>query len=227
VSAVRRWPTRLPLPPRWTLAYYLALLAALATFAEVARTVYRQGGFGLDAPLLGLFHEAQHPLLNALAHALDLLGVAATLGLATALLAAWLWPRSRRSSLFLLLGFWGAVSMNLATKAVFARERPDLFEALVSATNYAFPSGHAMGSLAFALSLHVVAGRLWPRRRLLISTLLLAFAGAVGLSRLYLQVHYPSDVLAGWALSAAWVAGLSLWYRRRFERSRGAGEKQS
>ena len=84
---------------------------------------------------------------------------------------------------------------------------------LTPAPGYSFPSGHAMGSAAFFLALYLLVAQLAPRWRLLAGVLAALFTLCIGVSRLVLQVYYPSDILAGWALSAAWVLGVNLVYK--------------
>ncbi len=102
--------------------------------------------------------------------------------------------------------------LNVLFKLFFARVRPALFEQLTPAPGFAFPSGHAMGSAAFFLALYLLAREFVPRWRWLAAVLGVLLTLGIGLSRLVLQVHYPSDVLAGWVLSAAWVLGVNSWY---------------
>ncbi len=208
------------LPPWWVVPYYGLLLAALYGFAELADDIYETEGFAFDEPILTWLYAQQTPWLTGVAHVLDVLGVSYLLGALSLGLARWLWPQSRRSALFLLLAFWGAVGVNLFTKGYFERARPDLFEQLTPITNFSFPSGHAMGSWAFWLALTLVGAQRWPRWAALVSLLSFIFALAVGLSRAYLQVHYLSDVLAGWALSTAWVLGVGGWYTYGYHRLR-------
>lgn len=115
--------------------------------------------------------------------------------------------RRLHSGLFLLAAVAGAYLLEEAAKAAWHRKRPDLWPSLAHARGYAFPSGHATGSTAFALALVVLAWR--TRYRVLALVLGPAFALAVGLSRIYLGVHYPTDVGAGWFLGTAWVAALA------------------
>jgi undecaprenyl-diphosphatase len=89
------------------------------------------------------------------------------------------------------------------------RARPDLVPHLVDAGGYSFPSGHATSSAVVYLTLASLAGQVTPnraaRRYLLVVAVLLV--GAIGCSRVYLGVHWPSDVLAGWSFGTLWALG--------------------
>ncbi|WDI30639.1 phosphatase PAP2 family protein [Hyphococcus flavus] len=98
-----------------------------------------------------------------------------------------------------------------ALKSFFGRPRPDLVTHLAEVTSLSFPSGHAMISAIAYLTMGALLTRFHERRRL--KVLAMSFAVIitilVGLSRIYLGVHWPSDVLAGWFLGAVWAA---LWW---------------
>jgi len=97
-----------------------------------------------------------------------------------------------------------------AISTLVARERPTRTGRLADAHGYAFPSGHAMASaIAAGLLTWLAASRLErPAGRRVAGLLALAWAGAVGWSRVYLGVHWPSDVLGGWSLAITWLAFL-------------------
>lgn len=82
-----------------------------------------------------------------------------------------------------------------------------------------------MGSTAFFLALYLVARRVAPRLQWLIGVLGLILVLGIGLSRAYLQVHYPSDVAAGWMLSTIWALGVHLWYASNRHAPTVGGEK--
>ncbi len=115
-------------------------------------------------------------------------------------------------ALFWGLAVGGASLLNAAAKHTFQRVRPDLWPSIAPETTYSFPSAHAMQTMALVAALLVL---LWPTRwrwPTLIAGA--AFVVLVGLSRVYLGVHYPTDVLGGWAASLAWVIGLSIVFYR-------------
>ena len=139
-----------------------------------------------------------------------------TIAAAGFLLAA----RKRGMALFVVVAIaGGGLAANLL-KWVFVRARPDLVPHLVSVDSASFPSAHAMNSAVTFLTLGVLLSRSQKDRRvkayLLGAALVLTLI--VGFSRVYLGVHWPTDVIAGWAVGAAWAIACSLlatWLQRR------------
>jgi undecaprenyl-diphosphatase len=159
-------------------------------------------------------YDLQSPALTGVMSLLTQLGsihVLAALSLLTAVLLRRFW---RREALFFGLSVAGAGGLILFVKGFLARPRPDLFEPLMHTGSFSFPSGHSLGTAAFLSSLALVWWRRSPRYRLPFAVFAALAALGVGLSRVYLQVHYPSDVLAGWLLGLAWVLGLNAWFGR-------------
>lgn len=111
------------------------------------------------------------------------------------------------SALMLGVALGGGLLLSEGMKAVFDRGRPpDIYQA-VETINASFPSGHTLMSTVFYLTLGVMLERIFARRRLKIYVMGVAIliAALVGVSRVYLAAHWASDVLAGWALGAAWA----------------------
>ena len=159
--------------------------------------------FAFDEPFLQLAHSLASPQLDRwMLYASDLgyqyFVVPADIALLVVLVAG----KHVRKAVFVAAAVLGSITLNLATKAIFARERPSLWESIAPEHSYSFPSGHAMGAatLAAVLVLLTWRGR-WRWPALLLSS---AFAGWVGASRVYLGVHYPSDILAGMLAAVAW-----------------------
>jgi undecaprenyl-diphosphatase len=111
------------------------------------------------------------------------------------------------SALMLLIATLGGTAISEGLKAGFNRPRPDLVAHVVETTSMSFPSGHAMLSAVTYLTLGALLARTQRRRRvrgyILGAAILLTLL--IGLSRIYLGVHWPTDVLAGWCLGAAWA----------------------
>lgn len=119
--------------------------------------------------------------------------------------------RKRLSALLLTLGLVGGVTLSESLKALFERQRPPAAYQVVETLNASFPSGHALMSTVFYLSVAVMLARAFPTKRLKTYVLGvgMTLAGLVGLTRVYLGAHWATDVLAGWCVGAAWA--MALW----------------
>jgi undecaprenyl-diphosphatase len=117
----------------------------------------------------------------------------------------------RRTAILLVAAVLGAYVLNLLFKAVYARPRPDIVPALSAAYNASFPSGHSMISAAMYPTIGALLAQLQTRRRTRVYFIFLGLFVTliVGLSRIYLGVHWPSDVLAGWIAGGIWA--LLVW----------------
>lgn len=136
------------------------------------------------------------------------LGSLAVLGLMILLAVALLLSLRRwGEGLMLLVGAGGGLAISQTLKHLFDRERPHLAFRAVEAVNPSFPSGHAMMSAVVFLTLGVLAARFADKRRVKVLAVSAAVLVSllVGLSRIYLGVHWASDVLAGWCAGAAWA----------------------
>ena len=118
-----------------------------------------------------------------------------------------LFLRRWQLSVFIALSLLGAIGLNHWLKPFFGRARPDVVPHAQFVESASFPSGHAMISTAAYLALGLVGAELLRARSLKIYllTIVVIMSFAIGLSRIYLGVHYPSDVLAGWILGLVWV----------------------
>jgi undecaprenyl-diphosphatase len=126
----------------------------------------------------------------------------------------------------LLVATVGGILLNEFLKGVFARPRPAAALHLTEVRSMSFPSGHAMESAIIYLTLAAVLARLVRTRVLQMYFVghAVALTFVVGLSRVYLGVHYPSDVLAGWTAGLAW--SLLCWAAARHLQQRGAVEPE-
>jgi membrane-associated phospholipid phosphatase len=148
-------------------------------------------------------------------------------GLMAALLAAWFWYRKAHYWLIVVLvAVPGGMLLNVALKHVFRRARPSLEDPLLTLSTYSFPSGHtAAATIFYGLLACYLVRRVsgWPARAAVMAAACLMVV-LVALSRMYLGVHYLSDVLAATAEGAAWLAtcitAVSTLQRRRMARAR-------
>ena len=186
----------------------VALVIATAGFAGVAEDVTQHNGLAItDAHDLSIFTDHRSALLVGAARAVTDLGTIAVVG-AVAPVAGYVpWRRGARLGLALA----PAVSLGVAGvaaaigKSLVGRSRPPIGLRLVNETEPSFPSGHTTDATALYLALALVVAIVVLRRplaRMLVVAGAGLLAGIVGLSRLELGVHWPTDVMAGWALGA-------------------------
>jgi undecaprenyl-diphosphatase len=129
--------------------------------------------------------------------------------LLTAVVASYLLvARKASTALFVIGATIGGAMLSTTLKSFFQRPRPDLVAHLVDVTSTSFPSGHAMNSAVVYLTLGALLARTQKdrRTRIFILSVAIALTLIIGTSRVYLGVHWPSDVLAGWAVGATWAA---------------------
>jgi membrane-associated phospholipid phosphatase len=186
---------------------FLGLLLPLYLFATLVEDFRENGVLPFDKPIMLWLHQLATPGVDALFVTMSQLGTSwGVIPVDIVVLAFLVVSKRYREGLFFALAVGGSELLNLAAKQHFARIRPDFWVSIAPETTYSFPSGHAMGSATLAAALIVLAWRTrfhWP-------TVILApaFALLVGLSRIYLGVHFPSDILAGFACGVAWVIAM-------------------
>jgi len=188
---------------------FAGILLPLGVFVYLADEVHALETVYFDEPLLWGMRSIATPGLDAFFGAISKVGyqygvIPADIAIALVLLAFGRW----REGTFATLGFGGSALLNMGAKQVFQRERPSLWDSIASESTFSFPSGHAMGSMTLAA---VVIALAWNTRwRWSVTLAGSLFALLVGTSRIYLGVHYPSDILGGWSAALVWVVGLSL-----------------
>lgn len=188
------------------LLFFAGVLLPMWAFAELVDELHDEDLFAFDAAVLGVAHDLARDgfdrwflLFSALGYEYGVVPFDVALVLALA------WRRRFRESVFAAAALGGSALLNLATKQLFARDRPSLWESIAPETSFSFPSGHAMGSMTLGVVLVLLA---WPTRWRWVAIGTMAFfVLMVGLSRVYLGVHYPSDILAGWAAASVWAVG--------------------
>ena len=123
------------------------------------------------------------------------------------------------TALFVVVSIAGGTLLSSALKAWFARPRPDVVPHLVAVTSASFPSGHSMLAMTTYLTLGAVLAEVHPNLRFRIYLLAWAvlLSLVIGASRVYLGVHWPTDVLAGWCVGSAWAlqCGAAAWWMKR------------
>ncbi|GGN28452.1 phosphatase PAP2 family protein [Deinococcus daejeonensis] len=204
---------------RSLLLLLLGVMVPFVLFTHLTHEVFREGGFAWDQAILNWYAQRRTPGLTRFAELLAVLGGVTVLPFVV-LAIAWLLGRAQGKAhgWFLLTAVAGATLLNVVAKVVFQRPRPDELVAVLTEPGFSFPSGHAMANAAFGFALTLVFWRSragWP-----VAVFGVLWALAIGVSRNYLGVHYPSDVLAGFTASVTWVAGLYILMARRWPQLR-------
>ena len=186
--------------------WFVCLLLPLWGFASLVGELHEKEVFPFDAPVLNMLHAMATPTLDGFFVLMTQLGhLWGVVPLDLIVLLSLALRRRFRDGLFFGIAVTGSAVLDIVAKNYFARMRPDLWLSLRPETTYSFPSGHAMGSATLGMALIILC---WPTRwRWPITVASLVFVLLVGVSRVYLGVHYPSDILAGWSAAIAWVFG--------------------
>lgn len=212
-----------------------AMLAALALaagaiwgFAELASEVIEGDTHAFDEAILLALRsptDLSDPIgpgwLEELMRDVTALGGMGVLTFITLAVAVFLaLERKVHAALFVLLAVGGGMLLSTLLKMGFDRPRPDLVPHGAEVYTASFPSGHAMLAAVVYLTLGALLVRVQPNRviKLYLLGLAILLTVAVGVSRVYLGVHWPTDVVAGWAIGAAWALlcwAAALWLQRR------------
>ena len=198
----------------------LALAAiALWLFTYIAEEVFEHETQAFDANVLLSIRGLQRSWLDPIMIFTTNIGDPRVLLVVCVVLSVILVLRHHRAeAMTIAIAGFGALGLNFVLKNLFARTRPELWSRIVDVTNYSFPSGHAMLSMViYGLLGYLFATRFhrWRGAIATISTLLILL---IGFSRLYLGVHWLTDVMAGYAAGLVWLVtcifSLEIWRQR-------------
>ncbi|WP_224412834.1 phosphatase PAP2 family protein [Oscillatoria salina] len=218
--------------PKWVREHLLPLLLtirvgglilagfALWSFAEIAEEILERESYFFDKQILLAIAQWHNPLADRIVVGLTYLGQPTFLLIVCTVLGiGLLFNRKRSEATTLAIAAFGAAGLNLLLKDLFARDRPQLWDRIVDVNFYSFPSGHAMismviyGAIAYLLAIN------FPKWRVAIVVTAVFLILSIGFTRLYLGVHWPTDVIAGYAAGIVWlvtcILSLELFKARR------------
>ncbi|MEX2572375.1 MAG: phosphatase PAP2 family protein [Gemmatimonadota bacterium] len=206
-------------------------IATLLLFLGVTALVDAELTRRMDAAVLGWFESMATPRLDGAALEMTALGSAYVATIVAVVASIFLWEhRHRYSAILVWIALTGGWVLNRLLKTVFDRARPEFFEWRTPyAGGASYPSGHSTTAMVIYATLAYVVFRLEPTPTLRrVTTAVFAVVIAlVGASRIYLGVHYPSDVLAGYLIGLSWAAVCVLGVETvRRRRSRGPAQRE-
>ncbi|WP_112662124.1 phosphatase PAP2 family protein [Microvirga flavescens] len=233
LSPARRVWLRLGLNEIGPLVSFLGLALFALAFVMLANEVMEGETNTFDRALLLALRSPDNPAdplgpgwLEEAARDITGLGGTAVLGIVTvSAFIALLMAGKRGAALLVLIAVDGGMILSGLLKSGFDRPRPDLVPHAMEVYTASFPSGHAMLSAIAYLTLGALFARMFARKRLkaFIMGLAVFLTLIIGVSRVYLGVHWPSDVLAGWCVGAAWAS--LCWFVTLQLQRRGQVEK--
>ncbi len=210
------------------------VVAGIWAFAELADEVIEGSTQDIDRALVLMMRNPQDPADPIGPHWVEemgrdftaLGGVGLQMVLTAVVIGALAIARKRNAAILVLVAVLGGLAISMGLKEIFERPRPDLVPHGSYVYTSSFPSGHSMMSAVTYLTLGALLSRLVPGRGLKMYFIAVAIAltVAVGVSRVYLGVHWPTDVLAGWSGGFAWA--ILCWTLTLLLQRRGAVEQE-
>src|SRR4030095_2553582 len=206
-----------------------AAISVLVFLAWLTDEVLEGSTRAFDEAIRAAVHQTASPTLTTLMRGISFLGSTQFLFAATAVIVVWfIFRRWKREAILLAINMIGASVLNITLKLAFKRVRPEPFFNLATPKSFSFPSGHSLASFCFFGALAVILNARIKSRG--VRTAIWITAGVIifliGLSRIYLGVHYATDVIAGFTAALIWIGAVKFvedQLVRRRKRRRGDG----
>ena len=209
--------------------------ASLWGFIKIADEVLEGETQAFDHWVVSSMRDPHNPAdpigpqwIEEMARDVSALGGFTWITFATVVIAGFLWLAGKSHMVVLLVAsVSGGAVVSVLLKQLFSRPRPDIVPHLAHVFTSSFPSGHSMSAAVVYLTLgSLVASAISELKlKIYVLTVAILLTIAVGLSRIYLGVHYPTDVLAGWLAGLVWA--LACWLVARWLQRRGQVEQPS
>ncbi|KGP92206.1 hypothetical protein N780_01190 [Pontibacillus chungwhensis BH030062] len=204
---------------------FVTIGMAVYLFAELAEQVIEEEKFAFDQMVTDWVQDIQAPWLGTMFGWITELGSVMLLTVASVLFALFIYfftKKSRWVIVYFAINMLGISLLTKVLKLLFERQRPEVLQQY-DGTGFSFPSGHSTGSMVFyGFMIYMVSTTRWKKSiRYVLNTILGLLIFLIGFSRVYLGVHFPTDILAGFAFGISWLfvciygLELTLWRQRR------------
>lgn len=197
---------------KWIIFFLLVLI-----FGMIAKAVFQKEIFEFDATIYNFLLNHRNTVLNLIFTGITKLGNALILAILTILCIIFI--KDKKYKILVPINILAITALNILLKNIFVRPRPDILR-IIEETGYSFPSGHAMASTAFyGLLIYIAHKKIENKKvRNTICVMLTILILMINISRIYVGVHYASDVLAGMCFSIAYlilITRILLMYERK------------
>ena len=184
----------------------VSCLLIIYVVAQISDEVLDKEAFAFDKVILLWVHSFANPTLDRIMQTITRLNdpdiVSVVAGVALLLL---IWKKCYPEAKIFVINCAGGVILSYGLKSVFGKVRPDLWESAIKEVSFSYPSGHALGStVLYGFMAYLFATR-FPQFAWLIYLVAVLLIGAIGLSRLYLGVHWPTDIIGGYGIGFLWL----------------------
>lgn len=191
-------------------------LFAIYVLAKLSEDVWEKEAFAFDKTILLHIHQFANPALDTIMISITRLGDPRTVVPVTlAIFGFLLWRQYRLEARFFALNAIGGAILSYGLKLAFSKPRPKLWPQLISEKTFSYPSGHALGSMVLYGFLAYLLASLYSRYSSVFYSIFTVLIIAIGFSRLYLGVHWPTDVIAGYGVGFLWIVVCITLLRRQ------------
>lgn len=188
------------------IAGVLTSLGTALLFLKILSEVFETDTQIFDYQILTFIYSLRSPELTKVMIFITNLGAKYMIIISILLTILWIWEKHRREALTFVIILVMGIFINISLKGMIQRPRPTI-SPLVLETSYSFPSGHAMNSSVFYLAISFYFYHFTRKKRLslVVTAILILLIILIGFSRVYLGVHYPSDVVGGYVVGTWWL----------------------
>jgi len=191
----------------FSIVWLAVCILATYVLAELSDEVLEREAFAIDRHILLFIHQFTSPALDAVFVGITSLGDPRTVVPLTVFIFCFLWlKRYRTEAKVLALDAAGGAVLSYFLKLAFSKELPQLWDSAINEITFSYPSGHALGSMVLYGFLSYVFASIYPRYAKAFYAVAALLITAIGLSRLYLGVHWPTDIVAGYCIGFLWIS---------------------